>query len=48
MQTILIYAKPDIAILGEAIEIIEYTQRKPGGVPETVIYASNPAYDLDE
>jgi hypothetical protein len=42
------YAKPEVAILGDAVSVIESIMTKP---PATVLDGTkhqNPAYDLDE
>lgn len=43
------YTKPEVAVLGKAVRVIEQRTAKP---PQTVIDGNqpklNPAYDLDE
>ncbi len=40
------YTKPEVALLGEAVSVIENTHQKPGISSDG--RAVNPAYDLDE
>jgi hypothetical protein len=41
----MVYTKPEIAVLGDAREVIAQNQGKPGG---SVDSRTGPAYDLDE
>lgn len=44
------YTKPEVAVLGQAVEVIELTGKKPsihrGDAPQ--LFTVNAAYDLDE
>jgi len=43
------YTKPDVAVLGEAAEVLTSIVGKPPGSPlEMPLSYTNPAYDLDE
>jgi hypothetical protein len=43
------YTKPEVAVLGKAVGVIEATHRKDGTViPDFPLPNVNPAYDLDE
>jgi len=42
------YTKPEVAILGEAVRVIEQTGAKGGSVSDGSILLAVPAYDLDE
>jgi hypothetical protein len=44
------YSKPEIAVLGRAVSVIEQTGAKKLHVPDDGIpfLMTNPAYDLDE
>jgi hypothetical protein len=44
------YAKPELAVLGEAIRVMEYitNPKTPQLVFESVARGPQPAYDLDE
>jgi hypothetical protein len=43
------YTKPEVAVLGEAANVIEilHVKELPAG-PDGVGFTTNPAYDLDE
>ena len=42
------YAKPEVAVLGNAVSVIEHTGVKPYPVSGDGLFIPNPAYDLDE
>jgi hypothetical protein len=42
------YLKPEIAVLGEAVNLIESTGNKPGSQGDGTPQGVNTAYDLDE
>jgi|HubBroStandDraft_5_1064220.scaffolds.fasta_scaffold448068_1 hypothetical protein len=42
------YTKPEVAVLGDAAEVIEMTLGKPFGTVSDGIHANLSAYDLDE
>ena len=42
------YTKPDVAVLGQAVVVIEGSTSKPGNFTDTRSSAVTPAYDLDE
>jgi hypothetical protein len=43
------YAKPAVAVLGQAVRVIEsHSQKPPRTVFETLTTKQAPAYDLDE
>lgn len=42
------YTKPEVAVLGKAVSVIESTHRKPSPITGDGSFLVNPAYDLDE
>jgi len=43
------YTKPEVAVLGEAVRVIERTGVKPtGSFLDSPVKITQPAYDLDE
>jgi len=42
------YTKPEIALLGDAVRVIENISKPPGTVFDNGVYDLHPAYDLDE
>ena len=42
------YTKPEVAILGKAVQVIEQTSSKPSAIVGDGSFLVNPAYDLDE
>jgi hypothetical protein len=42
------YTKPEVAVLGQAVAVIEGSTSKPGNYMDAKSTAVTPAYDLDE
>ena len=44
------YTKPEIGLLGEAAQVIQFIVGKPMSQPmdSSIPFTTNPAYDLDE
>lgn len=42
------YTKPEVAVLGEAVRVVEQLVKGLPAIPEPPRNTHNPAYDLDE
>jgi hypothetical protein len=43
------YTKPEVAVLGEAAQVIQGGRKPLGYIPEAIaVYRVTPAYELDE